>query len=346
MKPILFGCSGPTLTQEESGFFAETNPFGFILFQRNCETPDQVRQLTRGLRQVVNRNDAPIFIDQEGGRVARLKPPHWPSLAPMRDIGELYEKNPEQGLEAMKFHARTTAKMLTDLGINGNCAPVLDLFIEGASSVIGDRAFSAKPDVIAALGRVAVDTYLENGVFPVIKHLPGHGRVKADPHLTLPTVETERALLEAQDFSPFIALKDAPIGMNSHIVFTALDPDAPVSLSPIVHQEIIRGALGFQGLLFSDDLAMKALSAPGGRIPLPSREGLGEGECGLDEAPKSNLDELALRALWAGADIVLYCPGTLPEMRLIADALPAIGSTSLARWQRAQAAVSNGTQTA
>jgi len=317
MKPILFGCSGPALTQEESAFFAEVNPFGFILFQRNCETPEQVRQLTQDLRKAVIRNDAPIFIDQEGGRVARFKPPHWPELAPMRDIGELYEKNPEQGIEAMKFHARATAQMLSSVGINGNCAPVLDLLIDGASSVIGDRAFSAKTDVIAALGRVAIDTYLENGVLPVIKHLPGHGRVKADPHLTLPTVDTERAVLETEDFRPFIALKDAPIGMNSHIVFKSLDPDAPVSLSPIVHQEIIRGAIGFQGLLFSDDLAMKALDGP--------------------------LDAIALRALWAGADIVLYCPGTMPEMKLIAHALPLIGPASAARWQRAQTAVFKGT---
>jgi beta-N-acetylhexosaminidase len=310
MKPVIFGCAGTTLGDEERAFFAEENPFGFILFQRNCKTPDQVRQLVRDLRQAVSRADAPVFIDQEGGRVARLKPPHWPELPALRQIGEVYEKDSTKGIEAMTLHAQATARMLTELGINGNCAPVLDLFIEGASSAIGDRAMSRDPAVVVALARVAVKTYLENGVLPVIKHMPGHGRVKADPHVALPVVEASRAELEAEDFLPFAALKDAPIGMNCHVVFTALDPDAPVSLSAKVHREIIRGAIGFQGLLFSDDLAMKALNGP--------------------------LDEIASKALAAGADIVLYCPGTLPEMREISRVLPEMSAPALEKWGRAQ----------
>ncbi|MDD5586122.1 MAG: glycoside hydrolase family 3 N-terminal domain-containing protein [Alphaproteobacteria bacterium] len=311
MRPVLFGCSGYSLTPEESAFFREADPFGFILFQRNCDTPDQVRRLVDDLRKAAGRADAPLFIDQEGGRVARLKPPHWPALPPLRAIGRIYERDAGRGIEAMRLHARLTAHMLYDLGINGNCAPVLDLFIEGASSAIGDRAISPNPDICGTLGRVAVETYLENGVLPVVKHMPGHGRVQADPHLTLPVVETERKILEAEDFKPFLALKDAPIGMNCHLVFKALDMEKPVSLSAKVHQEIIRGTLGFKGLLFSDDLAMKALDGP--------------------------LPEIAGQALSAGADVVLYCPGTMPEMREIAAALPEMGEQAVARWDRAKA---------
>jgi beta-N-acetylhexosaminidase len=373
MKPVIFGCSGTELTPEERDFFATAKPLGFILFQRNCKTPDQVKGLVNSLRAYVPgpneqtcrqvRSDSPpleggvrgggerpggkfaietliqdappppypsppgggntgapgcssalnipVFIDQEGGRVARLKPPYWPSLPSMRVIGRLYERDAERGLEAMRLHAQLTARQLTALGINGNCAPVLDLFVDGASSAIGDRAFSRKPEHVAVLGRVAVDTYLANGVLPVIKHMPGHGRVKDDPHLTLPTVDTERDVLEAEDFAPFKALRDTPLGMNCHAVFKALDPDKPVSLSAKVHREVIRGVLGFEGLLLSDDLAMKALNGP--------------------------LPQIACQALEAGADVVLYCPGTLPKMRAIAEVLPEMNELALARWARAKA---------
>lgn len=317
MKPIIFGCAGTALSQEEKDFFSAAKPFGFILFQRNCATPAQVRKLVKELHECVH---APVFIDQEGGRVQRLKPPHWPSLPPLRLIGKVYERDKERGLEAMKLHARLTARRLYRLGIHGNCSPVLDLFIEEASSAIGDRALSRKPEVVSALGRVAVDTHLEHGILPVIKHLPGHGRVKVDPHLTLPVVETERQILEAEDFVPFQSLKDAPIGMNCHVVFKALDPEQPVSMSQKVHEESIRGVIGFQGLVFSDDLSMKALQ---GSPP-----------------------ELALRALIAGADVALYCPGNvptdkmlsdvLPMMKAIADVLPEMPERSEKRWQDAQ----------
>ncbi len=315
IKPVLFGCSGPMLTEEEAAFFASANPFGFILFQRNVVEPDQVRALVKALRAAVARADAPVFIDQEGGRVARLKPPHWPALPPLRDLGALYERDAAKGLEAMALHTRLTAQRLTDLGINGNCSPMLDLYIEDASNAIGDRALSRRPKVIVAMARVAIEGFLANGVLPVIKHLPGHGRVKVDPHHILPVVDADRATLEAEDFVPFAALRDTPIGMNSHIVFTALDPDAPVSLSQKIHQDIIRGVIGFQGLLFSDDLAMKALNGP--------------------------LDEIALKALEAGADIALYCPGDLPEMERISRALPAMSQAAAERWSRAQQRLSS-----
>ena len=310
MKPILFGCSGPVLTPDERAFFARENPFGFILFQRNCATPEQVRHLVAALRESVGRSDAPVFIDQEGGRVARLKPPHWHALPSLRRIGALYERDPHKGLEAMRLHTRLIAHDLFQLGINGNCAPVLDLFIEGASSAIGDRALSRDPRTVATLARVAVETFLANGVLPILKHIPGHGRVKVDPHEILPFVDTERSVLEAEDFVPFAALKDASCGMNCHVVFRALDPDYPVSLSAKIHREVIRGILGFQGLLFSDDLAMKALNGP--------------------------LDVTALSALAAGADVVLYCPGTLPEMTAISRSLPSMMEGALARWERAR----------
>lgn len=310
MKPVIFGCSGLALTGPERDFFTRVDPFGFILFQRNCETPEQVAQLTQQLRGCVGRPDAPVFIDQEGGRVARLKPPHWPALSALRPIGALYEQDPQAGIAAMAAHARQTAEMLYGLGINGNCSPVLDLYIEGASSAIGDRAISRDPAVVAALGAVIIENFLAQGVLPVIKHLPGHGRVRVDPHLAMPTVDADAATLAAEDFRPFIALKDAPIGMNCHVLFTALDPEQPVSLSAKIHRDIIRGAIGFEGLLFSDDLAMKALAAP-----LPQR---------------------ARSALAAGADILLYCTGALAEMADIARDLPPISDAARERWEAAK----------
>ncbi len=310
IKPILIGCAGPVLTEAERAFFGQANPLGFILFARNCESPDQLRALTASLRESVGRTDAPIFIDQEGGRVARLRPPHWPVLASMGEIGALYKKDQAVGLEAMRQHSESAARMLRDVGINGNCAPVLDLNVPGASCVMGDRTFCGDPASVAALGRVAVETHLAGGVYPVIKHMPGHGRVKVDPHELLPFVDTDRATLESEDFVPFRFLKDAPIAMNCHVVFRSLDSENPVSLSRKVHEEILRGVIGFEGVIFSDDLAMKALSLP--------------------------LRKLGARALEAGADIILYCPGVLEDSREVCEGLPPMSETSAQRWARAQ----------
>ncbi len=310
-KPILLGCEGPVLTEDERGFFARINPFGFILFQRNCVDPDQVRTLTQSLRECTRQSDLPIFIDQEGGRVARLKPPHWPALPAIRSIGKLYENDPAQGREAMRLHSLITAQMLRAVGINGNCAPVLDLHIDGASNAIGDRALSDRPQAVADLGRVAVETFLAEGVYPVIKHMPGHGRVQVDPHVDLPFVDTDIQTLQENDFVPFQALYDAPIAMNCHVVFRALDPLTPVSLSPSVHQNVIRGRLGFQGLLMTDDLAMGALKMP--------------------------LEQRVRCAFEAGADIALYCTGSMAGMHSVETALPAEASkATLARWAGAQ----------
>jgi len=312
VKPILLGCAGLGVTDEERDFFAQTNPLGFILFARNIENPDQVRALTAALREAVGRTDAPIFIDQEGGRVARLRPPHWPALPAMAEIGALYKKDAAKGLAAMRLHSTITAAFLRDIGIDGNCAPVLDLSVPDTSSVMGDRTFADDASAIEALGRVAVQSYLAHGVLPVIKHIPGHGRVKVDPHEVLPFVDTDEATLEAQDFVPFKALAaEAPIAMNCHVLFRALDPDYPVSLSRKVHAEILRGKIGFEGLIFSDDLAMKALNLP--------------------------LRELGVKALAAGADVILYCPGVLADSREVCADLPPMTQAATDRLARARA---------
>ena len=221
--------------------------------------------------------------------MARLKPPHWLALPAQRELGALYEKKPEAGAEAAKLHARITAHQLHALGITGNFTPVLDLYIHGATSAIGDRAISRKPDVIAAIGRVLIDTYLANGILPIAKHMPGHGRAVADPHATLPFVDTPYSLLEAEDFEPFRKLNDAPMGMNCHVVFKSIDASFPASLSRKMHESVIRGSIGFKGLIVSDDLAMKALGGP------PAKR--------------------AQMALEAGSDILIYCSGGLSEMR-------------------------------
>ncbi|NTU77594.1 MAG: glycoside hydrolase family 3 protein [Alphaproteobacteria bacterium] len=272
-----------------------------------------MRDLLAELRKVAGHPKAPIFIDQEGGSVARLKPPHWPKLPSMRTIGRIYEKDSASGLKAMQLHARLTAQTLSDLGIICNLAPVLDLCVEGASSVIGDRAFCASSQVITALGRVAIDTSLQNGVLPCIKHLPGHGRMKVDPHFMETIVETPEEILRAEDFAPFMALRDAPIGMNSHAIFTALDPSMPASLSPYIHEQVIRRAIGFEGLLLSDDMAMKA----------------------FDDPRYGSLGQAVARALEAGTDIALHCCGKMPEMKDAARFLPEIGAPALARWKSA-----------
>ncbi|MFY9287833.1 MAG: glycoside hydrolase family 3 N-terminal domain-containing protein [Alphaproteobacteria bacterium] len=300
------------MTPLERTFFKSSNPFGFILFKRNCETPDQVRWLIKELQQAVGRDDVPIFIDQEGGSVARLKPPHWPKYPPARVFGMMYEKDPDWGTEAMQLCTRLIAHDLVKLGFTVNCAPVLDLFIEGATSAIGDRAMSRKPGVVAALARICAETYLANGILPIIKHLPGHGRLKTDPHFMLPVIEASLAELESEDFQPFELLKDLPLGMNSHAVFMAIDDERPASLSPNVH-DVIRDMLGFDGLLFSDDITMKALHG----------------------APH----ELALKALSVGTDVILHCNGDMAEMEAIAGALEPINRESWARWEYAKSVV-------
>jgi beta-N-acetylhexosaminidase len=310
-KPIIFGCAGTRLTFLERALFKDADPFGFILFKRNCESAEQIRYLIMELQQVTGRQHVTIAIDQEGGRVARLQPPNWPKYPAARTFGRMYERDAEWGIEAIKLYTRTVAYELCKLGILINCAPVVDLYDPNGTPAMGDRAFSAEPAIVAALARAQAETFLSNGVLPVIKHLPGHGRLKVDPHHVLPRIEATRAELETQDFIPFELLKDIPLGMNSHAIFTALDPRQPASLSSIVNGTIIRDVLGFDGLLLSDDLTMKALSG------LPG--------------------ELALRALAAGNDIVLHCSGDSSEMEAVSRALGPMDDAGWTRWQHARA---------
>lgn len=306
---MVFGCTGTKLTPDERQFFEKSNPFGFILFQRNCVSPEQVHTLIRELRLIVNDEDAPVFIDQEGGRVARLKPPNWSKYPAAQIFGDIYDQDAELGVEAMRCYTRLVANELHKLGFTVNCAPVVDLHFKDASSAIGDRAINRKPTVVAELARLQAETFLENGILPVIKHFPGHGRLKTDPHDVLPTIDATRAELENDDFVPFELLKDLPLGMNSHAIFSALDPNNPASLSSYVYNGVIRGRLGFDGLLFSDDICMKAL--------------------------RGTPPELAKKVQAAGADVILHCNAALDEMKAVANALQPIKDETMARWARA-----------
>ncbi len=289
---VIFGCEGQDITSWEKTFFSDTNPLGFILFARNCETPDQVRALVASLRESVGRADAPVLIDQEGGRVARLKPPHWRTAPAPGRFALLAGHDRAGACDAVRLNARLIAQDLHDLGITVDCAPVLDIPVPGAADVIGDRAFGADAGVIADLGRAFCDGLLMGGVLPVIKHIPGHGRARADSHAALPVVETPRAELEASDFQPFKALSDAPWAMTSHVVYGAFDPDNPATTSRPVIQDAMRGFIGFDGVLVSDDISMGAMSG--------------------DYARRAE------RALEAGCDIVLHCNGKPEEMTEVA----------------------------
>ena len=283
----ILGCAGPTLSPEERAFFADAQPWGFILFARNVESPDQVRRLTADLREAVGRADAPILVDQEGGRVQRLGPPHWRRYPPGRAYGELPTDDPLLRREIARLGGRLLAHDLSQLGITVDCAPVLDAPQPGAHDVIGDRAYSADPEEIAVLGRAVCEGLIAGGVLPVIKHIPGHGRALADSHKELPVVDASLAELEARDFVPFRALSNMPMAMTAHIVFSAIDPDRPATVSRKAITQAIRGACGFEGLLMSDDLEMEAL--------------------------KGDLTARAEAVMWGGCDVVLYCHGDVAD---------------------------------
>ncbi|MDW3207821.1 MAG: beta-N-acetylhexosaminidase [Alphaproteobacteria bacterium] len=307
VSAAIFGCAGHELSRDEQRFFAEVRPYGFILFARNIDTPEQVRALTAALRDASGRPDAPILIDQEGGRVQRLRPPHWRQARSARDFGDLYRRNAEAGLEALRLNYRLIAAELTDLGIDVDCVPCLDVPVPGAHDVIGDRAFAVDAETVSACGRAACEGLMQGGVYPVIKHLPGHGRATADSHHDLPRVATPRAELADSDFIPFQQLCDMPFGMTAHIVFDAIDPDRPVTQSED-GIAFIRDELKFDGLLMTDDLSMKAL---GGAFH----------------------DRAAL-SLAAGCDLVLHCNGDMTEMRAVAEGT---GPLSAEAWRRIDA---------
>jgi beta-N-acetylhexosaminidase len=305
----ILGCAGPELSAAERAFFRDANPLGFILFQRNCQTPDQVRALVAALRDCVGRGDAPLLIDQEGGRVARLKPPHWPAYPAPATIAAL---GGDKALDAARMGARLIADDLSRLGITVDCVPVLDLPVAGADAVIGDRAWGRSPEAVAALGRAVCEGMLAGGVLPVIKHMPGHGRATVDTHKSLPMVKEPRATLEETDFAPFRALAGMPWGMTAHIVYSDIDPVRPGTLSPVVVGQVIRDSIGFDGVLVSDDLSMGALGGGlGGR---------------------------AAAALVAGCDLALHCNGDMAEMKAVAAAAPPLNPRARQRLDRAAAA--------
>ena len=301
----IFGCAGPALGESEAAFFREVQPWGFILFGRNIESPDQVRALTSALRETVGRADAPILVDQEGGRVARFAPPHWPRYPPAAAYARLAADDPVLGCEMAWLGARLIAHDLFQLGVNVDCAPVLDVPASGAHDVIGDRAYGLDPDTVALLARVAAEGLMAGAVAPVVKHIPGHGRAMSDSHLELPVVDADLAQLEAIDFAPFRALADAPMAMTAHVMFRAIDPVRPATISPTVIGGVIRGRIGFSGLLMTDDLTMRALGG--------------------------SFAECTASALDAGCDVVLHCHADPTEMIEVAGAARTLTGLSAMR---------------
>jgi beta-N-acetylhexosaminidase len=310
LNAFISGCAGLALTDSERSLFARTRPCGFILFARNCKDPIQVRSLVSSFKDSVGSSDVLVLIDQEGGRVQRLRRPYWREMPPAGRYGVAYERDPERAKLAAFAGARLIAQELYDLGINVNCAPVLDVPQAGAHEIIGDRAFSTDPDVVIALGGAVIEGTLAGGVLPVIKHVPGHGRAYADSHLDLPRIEASREVLEAVDFLPFQALSDAPLAMTAHVVLEAFDDLRPATISPVIITEVIRKLIGLKGLVMSDDLGMKALRGP--------------------------FSERASVVIDAGCDVALHCSGDFAEMERVASAVPPLRGEALARFKRAR----------
>lgn len=311
MLPAFLGLSGLALTDAERGLIRDADPAGFCLFARNVENRAQLRALTDSLRNLSGRADLPILVDQEGGRVARLRPPEWPDFPAASRFAALYEKAPVSAIEAARVNAMMLALTLAEVGINVDAAPVLDLLYPGANAIVGDRSYGADPLQVAALGGAMLDGLGAGGVAGVLKHMPGHGRATADSHHALPVVTASPEEL-ARDIAPFRALaKRAPMAMTAHILFKAWDGQQPATLSATIIKAVIRGEIGFDGLLMSDDIAMKALSGP--------------------------LADRARAALAAGVDIVLHCSGKAKDNEVLADALGSIGPGAAARLRRAMA---------
>lgn len=309
-RAFISGMAGTAIDPDEAGFIREARPWGLILFKRNVENPVQVKALTDHFRDLVGWN-APVLVDQEGGRVQRLGPPHWPVYPPGAAYAALYETDPASGLEAARLGGRLLAEDLVAVGIDVDCVPVADVPVAGADRVIGDRAFGHTPQQVAALAGAQAEGLMTAGVLPVIKHLPGHGRATADSHLKLPVVDTDRATLEKTDFAAFRPLSSLPLGMTAHVVFSAIDAVQPATTSAIMIRDVIRGTIGFEGLLMSDDVSMGALSG--------------------------TWSERSRAAIAAGCDLVLHCNGNLDEMREVADAAPMLSGEAASRAQRALA---------
>lgn len=317
MTPLFLGMSGAVLTDDERALFAAADPAGYIVFKRNCVDPDQLLALTDSLRALAGR-DVPILIDQEGGRVARLGPPHWPVFPAAAAFGTLYDRAPISAIQAARLNAEAIALTLRGVGVNVDCLPLLDVPQPGAHGIIGDRAYAADPQWIAALGKATLDGLRARGVCGVVKHIPGHGRAMVDSHLDLPVVDASREALEI-DFAPFRDLNDAPMAMTAHVVYTALDAGRCATMSPVVI-DMIRSDIGFDGLLMSDDLGMHAL---------------GHGAAGSNGV--NDFGARALDCLSAGCDIALHCSGDFAEMRAIVEAGPAMTADAARRLDAAMA---------
>jgi beta-N-acetylhexosaminidase len=310
-RAFITGLAGLTLADSERAFLREAKPWGGIIFKRNISSPEQVSELIQSFRDALGW-EAPVLVDQEGGRVQRLGPPHWPVYPPGARYGALYDKDKSVGLAAAKLAGHLIAADLIALGIDVDCLPIADVPVAGGDPVIGDRAYGTEPGKVAAIAGAVAAGLLAGGVLPVLKHLPGHGRATADSHLKLPTVDTDRATLEATDFAAFKPLNRLPLGMTAHVVFSAIDPDAPATTSVTMVREVIRGWIGFDGLLMSDDVSMNALSG--------------------------TIAERSSAALAAGCDVVLHCNGKLDEMVAVASASPELGGEAARRAQAALAA--------
>src|ERR1700731_1089080 len=310
-RAFITGVSGPELNAAEREFIRTARPWGFILFKRNIETPAQVIQLVKELRRELAEGEAPVLIDQEGGRVQRFGPPHWPVYPPGAVFGRLYDIDRGLGLMAARLSARLIAADLTDLGISVDCLPLADVPVPGADAVIGDRAYGTEPAKVAAIARAVTEGLQQGGVLPVLKHIPGHGRATADTHFRLPEADTSKAELERPDFAAFQPLADLPMAMTAHVVFSALDPAHPATTSATIIAQVIRGVIGFQGLLMSDDVSMNALAG--------------------------SIAERTRAIVSAGCDMVLHCNGKLDEMQEVARETPELSGKALERAVRALA---------
>ncbi|MEO6842511.1 MAG: beta-N-acetylhexosaminidase [Bradyrhizobium sp.] len=310
-RAFITGISGLELSAAEREFIRAERPWGFILFKRNIDTPAQVTKLVGELRAAASDADAPVLIDQEGGRVQRLGPPRWPVYPPGAVFDALYEIDPALGLEAARLSARLIADDLIQLGITVDCLPLADVPVEGADAVIGNRAYGTEPAKVAAIARAVTEGLEQGGVLPVLKHIPGHGRATADTHFRLPEVDTARKELERTDFAAFQPLADLPMAMTAHVVFSALDPAHPATTSATIIAQVIRGVIGFQGLLMSDDVSMNALAG--------------------------SIAERTRAIVTAGCDMVLHCNGRLDEMQEVARETPELSGMALQRAERALA---------
>jgi beta-N-acetylhexosaminidase len=313
-KAFITGLSGTVLSAAERDFIRAERPWGFILFKRNIETPEQVAALTAELRGVLGEADAPILVDQEGGRVQRFRPPNWPLYPAGAAFGQLYRLDPALGLKAAWLSARLIADDLVKVGVSVDCLPLADVPISGANDVIGDRAYGHDPKTVSAIARAVTEGLQDGGILPILKHIPGHGRAMADSHLSLPVVDTPKTELESIDFAAFKPLADLPMAMTAHVVFSAYDPAQPATTSATMIERVIRGLIGFQGLLMSDDVGMNALAG--------------------------SIAERTRALLAAGCDMVLACSGEAEEMRQVARETPELSGKAL---QRARAALASRT---